>query len=451
MVGKYEAYPEYKEFESIFLNQIPSSWEVKPLYSVSDFKHGKAHEPFIDDEGQYKCVSARFVSTHGQKVKYCTRNLTPTIRNDILMVMSDLPNGRALAKAFYVSDPTGLAVNQRVCAITATKVFPKFLFYQLDRSPYFLMFDDGSNQTHLSNEAYRKYPVLLPTWAEQEIIANFLDHETAKIDTLIEEQQSLIRLLQEKRQAVISHAVTKGLNPQAPMKDSGVEWLGEVPEHWDVAPIKHICTLLKDGTHLPPPRVDSGVPLLSVRNIIKGKFVFRSDDSNISETDYEKLCKPFIPKKGDVLLAIVGATLGKVAIVGDMERFHIQRSLAIFRTKQRVITSYYLANIFSSSNFQNLLWENVGFSAQPGIYLGALENFRVPVAPAEEQDEINQHCKEKSDRYDVLISEAESAIQIMQERRTALISAAVTGKIDVRNWVAPTPEKQEQQPAIEAH
>ena len=130
-------------------------------------------------------------------------------------------------------------------------------------------------------------------------IANFLDRETRRIDALIEEKNRFIELLKEKRLALISHAVTKGLDPTVKMKDSGVEWLGEVPEHWKVTPLKHQCLLLKDGTHLPPPRVDAGIPLLSVRNIDDGRFIFRDDDSMISEENYQILCKAFVPVQND--------------------------------------------------------------------------------------------------------------------------------------------------------
>jgi type I restriction enzyme S subunit len=297
----------------------------------------------------------------------------------------------------------------------------------------------GTTRIRVNLGELKKLKIPYPTYVEQQTIANFLDHETAKIDTLIEKQQQLIKLLKEKRQSVISHAVTKGLNSNVPMRDSGVEWLGEVPEHWGVVPLKYLCCLLKDGTHLPPPRVDSGIPLLSVRNIVNSKFIFRDDDSNISEEDYKNLCKPFVPIKGDVLLAIVGATLGKVAIVEEMSEFHIQRSLAIFRAQPDSMTSEGLANIFGSTNFQSLLWENVGFSAQPGIYLGTLANFQLPVPPLGEQNDINEYCKLKAERIGTLILKAESANELIKERRTALISAAVTGKIDVRNWQAPEP------------
>ena len=221
------------------------------------------------------------------------------------------------------------------------------------------------------------------------------------------------------------------------MKDSGVEWLGQVPEHWRVIQLKHLCVLLKDGTHLPPPRVDEGVPLLSVRNIINGIFKFRDDDSLVSQRSYEELCRAFIPHQGDVLLAIVGATLGKVAVIEDMDNFHIQRSLGIFRVNKQKIDNYFLSNIFVSKGFQSLLWQNVGFSAQPGIYLGALANFHVPLPSKEEQLEIIEFIRKKIEKFDMLIKNAYESVELMQERRTALVSAAVTGKIDVRNWQAP--------------
>ena len=294
---------------------------------------------------------------------------------------------------------------------------------------------ERSTEFRYSEVAELELPV--PSIEEQRTIAAFLDYETARIDQLIAKQQRLIELLKEKRQAVISHAVTKGLNPNAPMKDSGVEWLGQVPEHWVVRQLKHVCNLLKDGTHLPPPRVDDGVPLLSVRNIIDGKFVFRSDDSNIAQKDYELLSKSFVPQKRDVLLAIVGGTLGKVAIVEDMGPFHIQRSLAIFRTTECKLVPELLMYIFSSQGFQSLLWEYVGFSAQPGIYLGTLANFSVPLAPLDEQSQIVSYCKTQTDKLDSLITKAKDMVCLLQERRTALISAAVTGKIDLRGWAPP--------------
>ena len=243
-------------------------------------------------------------------------------------------------------------------------------------------------QPLLNTEIVETQWVALPPILEQRDIAAFLDLETAKIDALVAEQRRLIDLLREKRQAVISHAVTKGLNPKAQLKPSGIDWLGDVQEGWATIQLRYLCNLLKDGTHLPPPRVEEGVPLLSVRNLQNGKFTTLDDDSLISEADFQGLCRAFVPEKGDVLLAVVGATLGKSAIVDEtLPRFHIQRSLAIFRPTSSV-SAEWLNLVFQSKNFQQLLWSKVGFSAQPGIYLGVLSEIRFPKIAIQEQREI---------------------------------------------------------------
>ncbi|WP_074905679.1 restriction endonuclease subunit S [Nitrosomonas communis] len=275
----------------------------------------------------------------------------------------------------------------------------------------------------------------LPGLYEQQTIITFLDYEITKIDELVAAQQRLIDLLKEKRQAAISHAVTKGLNPNVLMKDSGIEWLGEVPQHWDVTSLKRECSLLKDGTHLPPPRVAKGIPLLSVRNIQCGKFDFREDDTLISEESYHTLCKSFIPKPNDVLLAIVGATLGKVALVPDgLDKFHIQRSLAIFRPVTRMNPKW-LNFVFQAQKFQQLLWAHVSYSAQPGIYLGTLAQFRIPLPSLTEQNLITSFLDSETSKLDTLITEAKCAIELFNERRAALISAVVTGKINISKLV----------------
>jgi type I restriction enzyme, S subunit len=230
----FPRYSKYKESGVEWLGEVPDHWTTHRLSNVCAFESGKAHEPFIDDEGEFICVNSRFVSTEGISQKRCTQNLSPAKLNDILMVMSDLPNGRALAKAFFVSDTAPYAVNQRVCILRARKDNPRFLFHLLNRNHLFLLHDDGVNQTHLPNSVFTKFPATMPPVGEQTAIAAFLDRETAKIDGPVAEQRRLIELLKEKRQAVISHAVTKGLNPNAPMKPSGIEWLGDVPEHWKV-------------------------------------------------------------------------------------------------------------------------------------------------------------------------------------------------------------------------
>ena len=191
---------------------IPSHWEIAPLSTMCGFQSGKAHEPFIEDEGEFICVNSRFISTEGRTVKYCTQNLSPAKKSDILMVMSDLPNGRALAKAFFVEDDRAYAVNQRVCIISPYAVDPRFAFYQLTRNPLFLRYDDGSNQTHLSNSVFTKFPLLVPPRSEQRAIADYLDDLSDRTAATSHSLTRQIDLLAEHRQALITAAVTGALD-----------------------------------------------------------------------------------------------------------------------------------------------------------------------------------------------------------------------------------------------
>lgn len=435
-MANYQQYAEYKELESIFVEKIPANWSVKPLYTLCGFKQGKAHEPFIDDDGEFICVNARFVSTQGKggSVKRCNVNLTSAKLNDILMVMSDLPNGRALARAFYVTVPkNNYAVNQRVCVITAREVHAKFLYYQLNRSPYFLMFDDGSNQTHLSNDSYKKYPVILPSTIEQTQIANFLDFETAQIDTLIEKQQTLIQLLKEKRQAVISHAVTKGLNPNAPMKDSGVEWLGGIPSHWNMQKLKYVGEAKNGLTYSPDNVTEAGI----------GTLVLRSSNIQNAQLSFEdnvyvdmKIPERILVRTDDILICSRNGSrrlIGKNALITeDVAGQAFGAFMVVFRSE----INTYLYWILNSPLFE---YQSGSFltSTINQLTIGNLHSMEIPIPPKKEQDEIEKYLKTKMIDFDKLISKAEQAIKLMQERRTALISAAVTGKIDVRGWVAP--------------
>jgi len=360
-------------------------------------------------------------------------------RGDIVLRLTDLQNDKRSLRSAQVRE-RGI-ITSAYLALQPTGIFPTFLSHLMrayDTKKVFYSMGGGLRQSMKFSDL-KRMPIALPPESEQEAIATFLDHETTKIDALVEAQRRLIELLKEKRLAVISQAVTKGLNPNAPMKDSGATWLGQVPSVWTVAPLKRRCSLLKDGTHLPPARVADGIPLLSVRNVQRGTFSKLDDDSMISEENYEALCRSFVPQANDVLLAIVGATLGKTALVpSGMGHFHIQRSLAIFRPSGE-LTASWLYLVFQSVGFQSLLWKSVGFSAQPGIYLGTLAEIDIAVPPSDIQSAILSVVSQSIQRLDELLTEAALAVDLLQERRSALISAAVTGKIDVRGLV-PLPE-----------
>ena len=179
---EFEDKPGYKQTE---MGVIPEDWEVKLLPNICRFRAGKAHEQFISEFGEFICVNSKFISSDGAVRKYSTVNFCPAKRGDILMVMSDLPNGKALAKAFLTDAGDLYAVNQRVCALTPYRDSSRFLFYVLSRNPYFLSFDDGVNQTHLLNNVFEKCLIPLPpTKAEQEAVGAILSDMDAEIAAL---------------------------------------------------------------------------------------------------------------------------------------------------------------------------------------------------------------------------------------------------------------------------
>ena len=426
-MSKYKKYQKYKSLSFPFLDEIPSSWMVVPLYALSDFRQGKLHEPYIDEDGKFICINSRFVSTEGKKFKHCNVNLSPVKKSDILMVMSDLPNGRALAKALFVEGENNYALNQRVCAITPTKVYPRFLYYQLNRNAYFLSFDDGSNQTNLSNYDFKKYPVLLPSTQEQQTIANYLDKATVKIDTLIEKQTKLIELLKEKRQAVISTAVTRGLNSSVPMKDSGVEWLGEIPEHWEVKPAQFIAKITR-GAILRPVDApeyfedDGEWAYLNISDATKCDKYLSDSKLKLSQLGSTKSARVY----PDNVIITASATIGKAFI--NKIKVCVHDGFIPF-TEIKVYKDYlyhYLSNPF--------LYAAMGKSnTQKNIYLDEVKRMIVTVPPRKEQIEIVTYLEYKSLQMNNLINKATKAVELLIERRTALISAVVTGKIDIRD------------------
>jgi type I restriction enzyme S subunit len=195
-----------------WLGEIPAHWEVRRLSAVAHFRSGKAHEQFVDASGEHICVTARFVSTDGRDQKFCSENFCRALKGDVLMVMSDLPNGRALARAFLVQDDRSYAVNQRVCAITPHSVDSRWLAYWSNRNWHLLRNDDGLNQTHLSNYDFKTMPVLLPPREEQLEIAAWLDQVTRRADVTSDRLDRECQLLSEYRTRLTADVVTGKLD-----------------------------------------------------------------------------------------------------------------------------------------------------------------------------------------------------------------------------------------------
>jgi len=279
----------------------------------------------------------------------------------------------------------------------------------------------------ITQEAIEEFPLVLSPVDEQQKIANFLDHETAKIDTLIDKQQQLITLLKEKRQAVISHAVTKGLNPNAPMRDSGVEWLGEVPEHWEVTRAKFVSNIFVPQRNKPDLNDLTGIAWATMEDM-KNRYI--NSTKQFISFDASRVAGSKTLKAGSVIASCVGnfgvTAINKVDVI-------INQQLQAFVPTG--IKSEYLREIVSIST---VYFELIGTAATL-VYVNqqGFENLPVLVPSEGEQNDICAFVDKECDKFDKLMQLCETTTHLLKERRTALISAAVTGKIDVRNWQAP--------------
>lgn len=314
---------------------------------------------------------------------------------------------------------------------------PRLAWYFLNSSLARNQFGFFSNTTtglaNLNASVIGKIVIPLGNLSEQNAIVAFLDAETSKIDALVAEQRRLIELLKEKRQAVISHAVTKGLNPHVKMKPSGIDWLGDVPEHWNVTRFGWTCNYISYGFTNPMPTTDDGPIMLTANDVEYGKVNYETA-RRTSEADFANLltdkCRPI---KDDILLTKDG-TLGRVA-VHDGRKACINQSVALLRLDMDMAVPSYVCLALQSGLYQERMSYDAGGTTIKHIYISRLAKMPFTIPPKLEQHEIVKALELRLSYFDKLVSSAEATITLLQERRTALISAAVTGKIDVRDFV----------------
>jgi type I restriction enzyme, S subunit len=452
---KYQAYPEYKDSGVILLGEMPTSWEIKRYKNALTLFQGaafKSSEYVTESDvinirmGNIKkggfidlCHNTKYLPTE-YKSNYSQYELR---ENDLIIAMTDMsPTLDFLAVPAYMigldSDKTYL-LNQRVGKLIVDSLFSvdyiKYLLLSSELRNQLKAQGLGTVQSNMSSDNLYNSFFVAPDLMSQTQISDFLDHETAKIDTLIEKQQQLIKLLKEKRQAVISHAVTKGLNPKAHMRDSGVEWLGEVPGHWELPKLIHRTTKVGDGLHSTPQYQDgTGYHFVNGNNLVDGKIVIGSTAKEVPEEEYKK---HYIHLDNSSLLLSINGTIGNVARYNG-EQVILGKSAAYMNCANDLLPEY-LMFYLQSSQLQRYYGLEVTGTTIFNLSLNSIRQMKVCVPPAHEQIEIEKYCVNQKKKYRVLIDKVSSGIELMQERRTALISAAVTGKIDVRNWQAPEP------------
>jgi type I restriction enzyme S subunit len=450
----FPRYPKYQASGVSELGDVPEHWDVKPLKHFAGIDSCGCYG--IDaEEGEHvlPVATTAQIDSDGRFVvpDMPMRGFTPAEiqrygcgDGDILVVKSsgsatNIISGKA---GLVTKDTPPFVFSNFLMRIRPTKGLanPRFI-YSLLRSHLTRQRVEQICSTttypNLKVSEYTSAPLPLPPVAEQTKIAAFLDRETSKIDGLVGEQRRLIELLKEKRQAVISHAVTKGLNPHAPLKPSGIEWLGEIPAHWRGSALKHLAKAgvktFTDGDWIESPFITSeGVRLIQTGNVGVG-FYKEQGFRFVSDETFQNLhCTEVQPR--DVLICRLDGPVGRACLAPDLGvRMITSVDNAILKVAEDIAPEFVVALL---SSVPWISWIDalcrVGGGFRLRVSRNQLGDLRVPVPPFEEQLAIARYLESETAKWDALTAEAERGIELLQERRTALISAAVTGQIDVR-------------------
>ena len=440
----FQKYEAYKESGVEWLGEVPKHWEVSLLkrrYQVTLGKMLKSNQTSSNETEEFYLRAAnihwRGVDTTDVKRMW----FTPEEKNKLKLCKGDLlvsEGGDVGRSALWNDEIEGCYIQNSINRIRAREdADTRFLFYWMyfiKYADYIDMICNKATIAHFTVEKVEATPCVYPPLEEQKQIAAFLDKETAKIDTLIDKQEQLITLLQEKRQAIISHAVTRGLNPNVKMKDSGIEWLGEVPAHWEVKKLKHIVTKpLMYGANEAAIDDDRDQPRFVRITDIRNNGTLREDTFRSLPWH---LAKPYMLREGDVLLARSGATVGKSFIYSSdwdeccFAGYLIKASIDISKA-----SPYWFYRYTESDYYWNWISSTLIQATIQNVSAEKYNNFSLCIPPKQEQKQIAAFLDSETTKIDTLIEKCETAIELLKERRTALISAAVTGKIDVRDAV----------------
>ena len=439
---RHPPYPDYKESGVRWLGEIPATWDIAPVYARYEVALGKmldAKRVTGESSGKYlRNVDVQWdaVNIHGLP----EMDFPPSDRNRYLLRPGDLlvceggEVGRTAIWRGELDECFYQKAIHRVRPGSACDV-PRFFYFLMYTMAKRGVFSAGGNPNtidHLTAVQLRRYRVPIPAASEQHAIVAFLDRETAKIDALVARKERLIELLQEKRTALITRAVTRGLDPKVPMKDSGVEWLGEIPSHWELMPLKRILRRCDYG--ISESLVGSGdIRVLTMAHVQDGEIVL-PDDGSIDAVD-----RTLVLESGDLLFNRTNSRelVGKVGIFRGHRRDRVTFASYLVRlTARDNVEAEWLNYLLNSTGLLGMARSMALLSVnQANLNPTKYQRILVPMPELSEQRRIAGFAKREATRIDTLIRKVRVAIDRLREFRTAVISAAVTGKIDVREAV----------------
>ena len=426
-------YESYKDSGVEWLGAVPSHWEIsslgKILLSVSE--KNRPDLPLLSITRELGVIER---DTEDQDSNH---NFIPDDLSNYKILKKGqfgMNKMKAWQGSYGVSNFTGIVSPAYYIFDFIKSINPQFFHWAIRSKIYISFFGSASDgvrigQWDLSKSRMKSIPFIIPSNDEQQKISQFLDDKTAKIDQAVNLAEKQIALLKEHRQILIQNAVTRGLNPDVPLKDSGVEWIGQVPEHWESFRFKKVVEKVKDGTHGTHSRTEQGYPLLSAKNIFNNGIQITDNESLISEYDFKLITSNGFPQKNDLLVTCVGS-IGRCCIYPFDEPIAFQRSVAFLRLNKKAFPGFY--RYFIESNcYQEQLKTNTKLSIQGGVYLGTLIDLYVCFPPLSEQQKITIYLDTQTAKIDQAIALKTAHIEKLKEYKSVLINDVVTGKVRV--------------------
>ena len=443
-------YPKYKASDVEWIGKIPKDWQVLKVKHVGSSNPSKTNpktaclkekpvvflpmervhtDGIIDQELRLPYSQLKNGYTYFEENDALIAKVTPCFENGKIVLIKNL------------ATPVGFGSTEFIVIRPNTqKVFPPFLFYLLYNEPlrsigkHFMTSAVGLKR--VPTEFVENFQIPIPTYQEQTHIADFLDHKTGQIDELIRIKERRIELLQEQRTALINQATTKGLDLNVKMKPSGVEWIGEIPVHWEVKRIKYLASLISKGTT--PTTVgreilDEGeIRFIKGENIVDNQIELKPEHYIDEETN--QMLKRSQLNENDVLFVIAG-TIGKVSLIKSNHLpANTNQAISFIRPYKKELPEF-IYYWLQSDNIQKIVWLEVVQSAQPNLSMENLGNLYIAYPSIAEQHRIADYIADKTQTTVQLLQQAYKQIELLKEYRQSLISEVVTGKIDVRNEV----------------
>ena len=436
-----KSYPKYKASEAVWIGKIPTHWKSSRLKMFSkihsggtpDKKENKYWEngtvPWIAS-GEVNQELITEVTTYITKEALQNSSAKWIPKNTIVMALA----GQGKTKGTVALTGIDVTCNQSLAAIVTKNINYKYLFYWLKSKYQDIRGLVGEDRDGLNLDLIGAISIPIPLLSEQQQIADFLDYKTEQCDRFISNRQKQIELLNEQKAAIINKAVTKGINPNAKMKPSGIEWIGDIPEHWCIWKMTRICEKIGDGLHGTPVYEEgSGIFFVNGNNLSNGKIEINENTKEVESKNFNLIKKEI--SFGSVLYSING-TIGNIAIYNG-ENILLGKSAAFFVCRNTIINMYLFHYLISNSVLIYLHSTTEGTTIK-NVSLDTLRSLGIPLSSIEEQKSILDFIKKETSKIETLISKYQKQIELMQEYRTTLISQAVTGKIDVRDWKPPT-------------